>query len=104
MQVETDEEQQQDDADFRDGEFRFAPADQAQALRPDDCAGDEIAEHGAQAEAAEQHDEGDGRTEQDHALAQQHVGGAGRFHQASAMRAASAIASKPRRIEAWRAG
>ncbi len=108
MEFEPDEKEQQDDADFGNGQLRFRAADETQPLRADQRAGDEIAQHRAQAEAAEQQDEGHGDAEQDHAFGQENVGGRhggfGDRHQASAIRAASAIASKPSRIEGWRAG
>jgi hypothetical protein len=83
-----------------------------QPVRPDQGAGDEIAEHRAEAEAAEDHDEGQGRAEHDDAVAKDEGGGVrGGFgwrhqlfrSQPAAARAAAAAASKASRIEGWRA-
>ncbi len=113
MQFQPDQEQQQDNADLCDGKLRFCAAHQPKTLRSNQCPRDEIAQHSAKAEAAKQHDEEDRRTQQDDAFGQQEIGcregrmrrRCGRVgHQASAMRAASATASKLSRIEAWRAG
>src|SRR3546814_10281079 len=52
MQFEPDEEKQEGDPDFGDRELRFAAADQPQSIGSDERAGDQIAEHRAQAETA----------------------------------------------------
>ncbi len=75
MQFEPDEEQQEGDADFGKGEFRFAAAYQPQPVRTDQRAGDQIAQHRAETEAAEQQDKQRRDPEQDRAFDQRRVGG-----------------------------
>ncbi len=74
MQFEPDEEQQEGDADFGKGEFRFTAADQSQPVRPDQRAGDQIAQHGAEPETAEQQHEQRRDPQQDRAFDQRRVG------------------------------
>ena len=106
MELEPDQEEQQHDAEIGDVEHLFRCVDEAEPLRPDQGAGDEIAEHRAEPEFAEQHDERHRRAEHDDAVAKDEGGGGGggAFHQpARARPAASAAASKASRIEGWRA-
>src|SRR3546814_5381509 len=49
-EFEPDEEEQKGDAELGEGELRFAAADKAEPVRPDDRARDQIAEHPAAAE------------------------------------------------------
>ena len=80
-------------------------ADQAEHLRPDQRAGDEIAQRRAEPEPAEQQHEDQPEAEQDDAVAQQRRRRALR-HQTvafAAVAAASAAASNASRIEGWRA-
>jgi hypothetical protein len=70
MKFKAHEEKQQDDADLRDRQLRFSAADEAKPLRSDQCARDEIAQHRAKSEAAEEHNEQYRRAEEDHAFRQ----------------------------------
>ena len=68
VQLQPDEEQQQGDADLRHRHDRIGLADQAQHLRPDDRAADDIAECRAEPELAEHGDEDQRRAEHERAV------------------------------------
>src|SRR3546814_11546304 len=61
-------------SDFGDRELRFAAAHETQPVRPDERAGDQIAEHRTEPEAAEDHHEQGRDAEQDRAFEQQRIG------------------------------
>src|SRR3546814_2224872 len=55
MELEPDEEEQEGDADLGDRPLRLAAPDQPQPIGADERAGDQIAEHRTEAEAAGTH-------------------------------------------------
>src|SRR6478735_8802233 len=74
MKLEPDDEQQQGDADFGNASQLLGIGDEAQYLRPDQRAADDIAQRRAQAELAEQGDEYQRRAEHDRAALEQEAG------------------------------
>ena len=74
MEFEAHEKEEEGDADLGEGELRLAAADEAEPVRSDQRAGDQIAEHGAEPEAAEDQHEQRRNPEQDRALEQRGVG------------------------------
>ena len=77
MELESDQEEQKHDAEIGDVQHLLGRVDQPEPVRPDQRAGDEIAEHRAEPEAAEQHHEGERRAEHDDAVAQEKRRGGG---------------------------
>ncbi len=73
-QFQPDEEEQEGNTELGKGELRFTPADEPQPVRPDDRAGDQVAENGPQAEPAKDQHEQRRDTEQDRAFDQCGVG------------------------------
>ena len=104
VELEPDEEEQEDDSDLGDLQHRLAAVDEPEQLRPDESAGDEIAQGRSEPEAAEEEHEDEREAEQDHSVAEQRHGSVGALAHgrapSAASAAASAAASKARRMEA----
>jgi hypothetical protein len=77
MELEPDQEKEKDDPEIGDVEHLLRGADQAEAVGADDGSGDEIAQYCTQPEAAEQHDEDQGGSEDDDPVAEQKGRGLG---------------------------
>ena len=77
IELQPDEEQQEGDADFRHRHDGIGLADQAEHMRADDRAADDIAERRAEPELAEHGDEEQRRAEHERAVDQQRAGGLG---------------------------
>src|SRR6185295_433470 len=104
LKLEPDDEQQQRDADLGHAGQLLGVADQPERFRPDQRAGDDVAERRAELEAAEQRDEDQRGAEHDRAAFEDGSRGLrglrrGR-HSASSIAAASA--RNGRRIAPWR--
>src|SRR5205085_8431982 len=95
VQLQPDEEQQQDNAEFGEMQLALRARDEVQHLWPGDRAGDQEAEGGAEAEPPEDQHEDQSEAEQDNGVVKQGRACLQRrlVHDRTAWRAASAAAS-----------